>query len=149
MMVEEFEPLVKGTAEGIAQVLDEPLSLWGGLDPETGTVIDGHHPQRGEELAGKVLVMPFGRGSSSSASTFLEAVRCRTNPSAVVLAEPEDILVLAAIIARSLYHVTVPVAVVPRHVYESIRTRDLIQISQPSLTVTRNGKQLVSLKSSR
>ena len=148
-MTEDFHPLVRGTAEGRAQVLDEPLSLWGGLDPETGAVIDAHHPQRGTILSGRVLVMPFGRGSSSSASTFLEAVRCKTNPAAIVLAETDDILVLAAIVARTLYGITVPVVVVSRAAYDSIRTADGLQLGENSLTVSRDGQTLMSLKASR
>jgi predicted aconitase with swiveling domain len=112
-MSDEVAALVAGTARGRAQVLEEPLSLWGGLDPETGAIIDVHHPQHGVIVAGSVLVMPFGRGSSSSASTLLEAVRLRTHPAAVVLAEADDILVLGAIVARALYGVGVPVVVLP------------------------------------
>ena len=53
---------------GRVLVLREPLSLWGGMDPATGQLIDAHHPQRGASLAGRVVVMASGRGSSSSAS---------------------------------------------------------------------------------
>ena len=50
---------------GPALVLDEPLSLWGGMDPATGELIDARHPQRGARLTGRVVVMPSARGSSS------------------------------------------------------------------------------------
>ena len=43
-------PLAPGLATGEVLVLDEPLSFWGGLDPETGTLIDAHHPQAGVSL---------------------------------------------------------------------------------------------------
>ena len=58
--------LVPGVASGEVLVLDEPLSFWGGLDPDSGRLIDTHHPQVGASLAGRVLVMASGRGSSSS-----------------------------------------------------------------------------------
>ena len=58
----ESRILVPGIAAGELIVLDEPLSLWGGLDPLTGELIDIHHPQVGQPLAGKVVVMPSGRG---------------------------------------------------------------------------------------
>ena len=45
--------LVAGTAEGSALVLDEPLSLWGGLDPRTGEIVDVRHPQRGANVTGQ------------------------------------------------------------------------------------------------
>ena len=51
---------------GVALVLEAPLSLWGGLDPATGLIVDARHPQRGVSVTGTVLVMPAVRGSSSS-----------------------------------------------------------------------------------
>ena len=94
-----------------ALVLDEPLSLWGGMDPATGEVIDAHHPQRGANLAGRVVVMRSGRGSSSSASVLAEAVRAGTAPSAILLGEPDLILSIGAAVAEELYGVRVPVVV--------------------------------------
>ena len=49
--------LAAGEADGPALVLDEPLSLWGGMDPGSGELIDARHPQRGAMLAGRVVVM--------------------------------------------------------------------------------------------
>lgn len=96
---------------GRALVLDEPLSLWGGMDPVTGRLIDAHHPQRGAQLAGRVVVMSAGRGSSSSASVLAEAVRARTAPLAIVLGEPDLILSIGSAVAEELYGRTVPIVV--------------------------------------
>lgn len=96
-----------------ALVLDEPLSLWGGVDPATGEVIDAHHPQRGANVRGRVLVMASGRGSSSSASVLAEAVRAGTAPAAIVLGEPDLILSIGAAVAEELYGRRVPVVVLP------------------------------------
>jgi uncharacterized protein len=104
--------LVRGQARGPAVVLEEPLSFWGGVDVDTGRVIDPRHPQAGAELAGKVLVMSSGRGSSSSSSVLAEAARRGTAPAAILLFEPDPILVLGAVVARELYGTTVPVAVI-------------------------------------
>ena len=97
---------------GRALVLAEPLSLWGGMDPATGDVIDGHHPQHGANLRGRVVVMPSARGSSSSASVLAEAVRVGTAPAAIVIGEPDLILSIGAAVAEELYGVVVPVVVV-------------------------------------
>lgn len=94
-----------------ALVLTEPLSLWGGMDPATGKIIDAHHPQRGVSLVGRVVVMPSGRGSSSSASVLAEAARAGTAPAAILLAEPDLILTIGAIVAEELYGVHIPVLV--------------------------------------
>lgn len=100
-------------ATGRALVLDEGLSLWGGMDPATGRLIDAHHPQRGASLTGRVVVMPSGRGSSSSASVLAEAVRAGTAPAAIILAEPDLILAIGSAVAEELYAVAVPVCVLP------------------------------------
>lgn len=98
---------------GRALVLSEPLSLWGGMDPATGELIDAHHPQRGAALAGRVVVMASGRGSSSSASVLAEAVRAGVAPAAIVLAEPDLILAIGSTVAEELYARTVPIVVLP------------------------------------
>lgn len=95
-----------------ALVLDEPLSLWGGIDPASGEIIDVHHPQRGANVSGRVLVMPGGRGSSSSASVLAEAVRAGTAPAAIVLGEPDLILSIGSAVAEELYGKRIPVVVV-------------------------------------
>jgi uncharacterized protein len=106
------------TARALA--LDEPLSLWGGLDPATGEIIDVHHPQRGARVTGRALVMPAGRGSSSSASVLAEAARAGTAPAAIVLREPDLILAIGASVAGELYAVRIPVLVVDEATYSSI-----------------------------
>lgn len=106
-----IEVLVEGEAVGEALILDEPLSLWGGYDPDEGRIIDGSHPQHGESLAGRVVFMAHGRGSSSSSAVLAEALRLGTGPAAIVLGEPDQILVTGALVARLLYDVSCPVVV--------------------------------------
>ncbi|MCA1570742.1 MAG: DUF126 domain-containing protein [Chloroflexi bacterium] len=96
---------------GRVLVLGEGLSLWGGMDPATGELIDAHHPQRGVRLTGRVVVMPSGRGSSSSASVLAEAVRAGTAPAAILLDAPDMILSIGSMVAEELYGVLVPVVV--------------------------------------
>jgi predicted aconitase with swiveling domain len=100
-------------SSGRAIVLDEPLSFWGGFDAATGRIIDVHHPQHGASLAGRVVVMPGGRGSSSSASVLAEAVRAGTAPAALILGEPDLIVAVGAVVATELYGVDLPVVVDP------------------------------------
>ena len=124
----EGRTLVAGHASGLALVLDEPLSFWGGLDPATGALIDTHHPQRGATLAGRVLVMPSGRGSSSSSYVLAEAIRAGTSPVAIVLREPDGIVALGAIVARELYGALVPVVVLDADGYDAIADGDAIEV---------------------
>lgn len=116
------------TAHPRALVLDEPLSLWGGMDPSTGELIDAHHPQRGVSLAGRVVVMRSGRGSSSSASVLAEAVRAGTAPAAILLGEPDLILSIGAAVAEELYGVRVPVVVLSPDRLAAIRDGDPVDL---------------------
>lgn len=105
-------PLVDGAAAGPLLRLDEPLSFWGGLDPATGQIIDRRHPQHGVTVTGRVLMMPGGRGSSSSSTVLAEAIRLGTGPAAILLTEPDGIIALGALVAQELYDRVCPVVVV-------------------------------------
>jgi predicted aconitase with swiveling domain len=113
---------------GRALVLDEGLSLWGGMDPATGLLIDARHPQRGASLTGRIVVMPSGRGSSSSASVLAEAVRARTTPAAILLGEPDLILSIGSAVAEELYGVRVPVLTIGDDQRARLRDGDLVEI---------------------
>lgn len=103
--------LVPGEASGEIVILDSPLSFWGGYDPVAGVITDRSHPQHGVSLAGKIVVMGHGRGSSSSSSVLAESLRLGTGPAALVLAEADQILVIGALVARLLYRTECPVIV--------------------------------------
>jgi predicted aconitase with swiveling domain len=116
----EGRTLVAGRAAGRALVLEAPLSFWGGLDPETGELIDTHHPQRGALVTDRILVMPSGRGSSSSSYVLAEAIRAGTGPTAIVMREADGIVALGSIVARELYDTRVPVVVLGADGYDAI-----------------------------
>ena len=112
MSVREFGALtlVPGAASGPVLRLDEPLSFWGGLDSATGAIIDRLHPQRGACVAGRVLMMPGGRGSSSGSATLAEALRLGAGPAAILMLERDAIVVVGAMVAAELYGLACPVA---------------------------------------
>ena len=124
----EGRTLVAGWAAGEALVLTEALSFWGGLDPATGALIDTHHPQLGATLTGRILVMPSGRGSSSSSYVLAEAIRAGTAPAAIVLREPDGIIALGAIVARELYGTNMPVVALQATDYGGLRTGDDLEV---------------------
>jgi predicted aconitase with swiveling domain len=103
--------IAPGRARGSALVLDDPLSLWGGLDPGTGRVIEPRHPQHGAAVTGRILVMPAARGSSSSASVLAESVRAGTAPAGILLGEEDLILAIGAAVAEELYGIRLPIVV--------------------------------------
>ena len=121
--------LVEGSATGPALVLDEPLSFWGGLDPSTGEIVETGHPQLGEVVTGRILVMPSGRGSSSSATVFAEAIRAGKAPAGIVLGEPDHIIAIGALVASELYGITIPVFVASHDGYATIRDGDQVSLA--------------------
>lgn len=123
---------VRGEAEGPALVLWRPLSFWGGVDAETGSIIEPAHPQCGACITGTILVMPAGRGSSSSSSVLAECIRRRTAPAGIVLANPDPILVVGSLVAQSLYGRTCPIVVAP---IESIRSGMTLRLKDGTLDV--------------
>jgi len=120
--------LVEGRASGLALVLDEPLSFWGGLDPATGKIVEANHPQRGVVVNGRMLVMPSGRGSSSSATVLAEAIRLGTGPAGIVLGEPDHIIAIGALVAAELYGIAIPVFVASPDGYATIRDGDQVSL---------------------
>ena len=103
-----------GGAAGPAPVIftTDPLSLWGGFDPHSGLVIDAHHPLLGVSLSGRIVVMPAGRGSSTSSAILLESVRARTAPAAFVFQRIDPVFAIGALVAEKLYRRTVPMVIV-------------------------------------
>jgi predicted aconitase with swiveling domain len=130
-------PLFAAAAIGPATVLGEPLSLWGGLDPTTGRVIEPHHPRFGADLRGRVVVMPSARGSSSSSSVLAEAIRTEVAPSAFLLGEPDLILAVGAAVAAELYGRRVPIVVLPATDAARIREGDVVQVAEDGAVVVR------------
>ncbi|TPK18698.1 DUF126 domain-containing protein [Mesorhizobium sp. B2-5-9] len=100
-----------GEAEGEALVFSQPLSFWGGIEAETGDITDHSHPGLGQNVSGKILVMPSGRGSSSSSSVLAEAIRRGTAPAGILLERPDPILAVGAIVAEFLYAISMPLVV--------------------------------------
>ena len=108
----EGRALLAGSAVGELLVLETPLSFWGGVDAETGDVIDRRHPQYGANLAGRIVVMPHGKGSSSASSVLAECLRLGTGPAAMILDHSDEILLVGALIAEELYGNGCPIVVV-------------------------------------
>ena len=88
------------TANGL--MLTAPISFWGGVDPKSGAIADPRHPEHGVDLAGRVLMIPATVGSSSASAILLELVHAKRAPAAIVLHEPDAILLLGLVVAREM-----------------------------------------------
>lgn len=131
-------PVIPGAARGPCLVLTEPLSLWGGLDPATGDIVDPRHPQHGRRVTGQVLVMPSGRGSSSSSSILLEALYAGTGPAALVLGRSDHILPLGGVVADEVFGLRMPLVVVKPEDLDAFRDGADVEV-RPDGTLALDG----------
>ena len=102
-------PIVEGEADGDALVTLDALSFWGGYDFHTGEIIDKHHPLAGVRAAGRILAVPFSKGSSTTTAVLLEAVRAGTAPAAILTTGADSFFALASIVAGVMYGKSFPV----------------------------------------
>ena len=101
--------IVAGEASGEALVTHDALSFWGGYDFHTGEIIDRHHPLAGVRAAGRILAVPFSKGSSTTTAVLLEAVRAGTAPAAILTTGTDAFFALASIVADVMYGKSFPV----------------------------------------
>jgi predicted aconitase with swiveling domain len=88
-----------GKAEGEAIILEAPFSFLGELDPDTGKLASPLNKHFGEDLRGKVIVTPTGKGSSMGPVISWYAMKAGNNPAAIICLKAEAILASAAIMA--------------------------------------------------
>ncbi len=102
-------------ASATALALTAPISFWGGVDPKTGLIIDERHPENGQSVSNRVLLVPETIGSSSAAAILLELVHGKRAPAAIVLHQPDAILLLGLIVAREMGYTTPMALRLDRH----------------------------------
>ncbi|NNE80551.1 MAG: DUF521 domain-containing protein [Silicimonas sp.] len=102
--------IVPADVEAEVITCNEGLSFWGGVDPDTGMVIDTHHDLHGQSLVGKIVLMPTSRGSCSGSGVLLQLALNTLAPAALIFREDEEVLTLGALIAARMFDRTVGVA---------------------------------------
>jgi len=132
-------PIIAGIATGIALVSNEPLSFWGGYDWKTGEIIDRRHPLSGEIAKDRILAIPFTRGSSTTTSVLLEAVRAKTSPAAIITTGMDFFFALASVVADELYVKPIPLVAISASDFARLQTGDQMEIDRDgSVIVNRN-----------
>ena len=120
--------IVRGEACGQALVSHEPLSFWGGYDWKTGEIIDRRHDLSGSIAKGKILAIPFTRGSSTTTAVLLEAIRADTAPAAIITTDVDFFFALASVVADELYSSPLPLIGLTREDFSQLKTNDEIHI---------------------
>ncbi|MFC3162774.1 aconitase X [Ciceribacter thiooxidans] len=142
--------LVEGRAEGPLLFSETALSFWGGVDPETGVVIDHAHPLHGLCLAGAVPAMPGGRGSCTGSAVLLQLIVNGLAPAAMVFSQREDILTLGVIVAEEVYGRSLPIAVLDPQDFVRLEGRKSLcvgsgSVFEPDATPVRGGELATSV----
>jgi predicted aconitase with swiveling domain len=99
-MILQGRAIYTGRAEGQALATPMGISFFGGVDPETGIVVERGHTLEGLSIAGKILVYPQGKGSTVGSYTLYRLKRNGLAPAAIVNAECETITAVGCIIAE-------------------------------------------------
>ncbi len=89
-----------GQAIGEALVSSMGISFFGGVDPQSGVVVERGHDLEGQSIAGKVLVFPTGKGSTVGSYTLYRLKRAGKAPIAIINVECETITAVGCIIAE-------------------------------------------------
>lgn len=119
-----------GTAEGTALVSPAPISFLGGVDPDSGVIIEPGHPLEGTSAAGRILVFPTGKGSTVGSYTIYRMAKNGTAPAGIICAQSETIVAVGAIIAG--------IPMVDRVPIELIATGDWVRIQDGTVYVRKS-----------
>jgi uncharacterized protein len=92
--------IYKGKAEAEALVTSQPISFYGGVDPNTGVVIEKGHQLQGVSVKGKILVFPQGKGSTVGSYTLYRLKKNGAAPAGMINRECETIIAVGAIISE-------------------------------------------------
>ncbi|MEM3627390.1 MAG: DUF126 domain-containing protein [Candidatus Bathyarchaeia archaeon] len=129
-MVIECRAVFGHRAKGRALVTNQPLCLYDSLNPESGFIINRRHELYGENVSGKILVFPYGIGSSTSSAVILEACRRNKAPRAIINLETEPIIAVGAILAERLYGKIITIVDKPKiNPIEVIKRGDLVKVN--------------------
>jgi len=92
--------IYQGIAEGKALVTTQGISFFGGVDPDTGIVVERGHQLEGQSITGKVLIFPTGKGSTVGSYTLYRLKHNGLAPAAIINTECETITAVGCIIAE-------------------------------------------------
>ena len=117
----------KGIAQEEALVTSMPISFYGGVDPNTGEVLEKGHELQGKSVKGKILVFPTGKGSTVGSYTLYRLKKNGVAPAGMINRECETVVAVGAIISE--------IPCVDKIDISKIETGDLIRIENDIVTL--------------
>jgi predicted aconitase/predicted aconitase with swiveling domain len=129
--------IVSGDAGGEVLVCQEGLSFWGGVDPETGKIIDAHHPNHGDCIAGKCLMMPTSRGSCSGSGVLLQLALNHLAPAMIIFNEMEQVLTLGSIVCDRIFSSKIPIIFLTKDCYAAVADEPWVELNHTQIQAGR------------
>ncbi len=117
----------RGKSQGEALTTTQPISFYGGVDPNTGEVIEKGHELQGKSIKGKILVFPNGKGSTVGSYTLYRMKKNGVAPAGMINKECETIVAVGAIISE--------IPCVDKIDTSKIHAGDLVRIEGDTVTV--------------
>ncbi|OLD32015.1 MAG: hypothetical protein AUI61_03710 [Thaumarchaeota archaeon 13_1_40CM_2_39_13_2] len=118
--------IVRGKTKGTLLVSKNPINFLGGIDKKTGLVRDKNHDLFGKNLANKVLVFPFGVGSSVGAYTIYSLKYNKCAPLAMICLKADITTASGCAISN------IPLVVAQKQDYESLRDGQQVSLDAVS-----------------
>jgi len=128
--------VVPGTCEGEVIATSQPISFWGGVNPLTGCINDPRHELFDQCISGKVLVFPFGKGSSTTSLIILELARVNKAPAAIINMRSEPILATGPIVSKHFYGKEIPVVTLEEEAFKMLKTGQHVSVNAQEGVVT-------------
>jgi hypothetical protein len=119
--------ILKGKAQEEALATSQPISFYGGVDPNTGEIIEKGHELQGKSVKGKILVFPTGKGSTVGSYTLYRMKKNGTAPAGIINKECETVVAVGAIISE--------IPCVDKIDISKIKTGDLVRIENDTVTL--------------
>lgn len=98
MMKIKAKTIVKGIASGEAIISRMPISFTGGVDPNTGKVREPGHDLEGKSIAGKILIFPVGKGSTTGSWQYYATYKRGNAPRGIINLQAEGVVAVSAVI---------------------------------------------------
>lgn len=119
--------IFKGVAEGEALTTTQPISFYGGVDPETSEILEKGHELQGKRIKEKILVFPNGKGSTVGSYTLYRLKKGGVAPAGIINRECETVVAVGAIISE--------IPCVDEIDISKIKTGDMVRLENGVVTI--------------
>ena len=114
--------ILPGDGQGFVLATQQPISFWGCVNPADSVISDKRHELYQNPVSGKILVFPFGKGSSTGSLMILELLRLNLAPAAIINIRTEPLLATGPIVGKHFYQKSFPIVNVSEADFDRLET---------------------------